>query len=151
MHRAYPKPRADGYRSGLEAKLGQQMDKAGVAFRYEALAIPFVQPAEKRRYTPDFFLPNGIIIEAKGQFTSADRKKLKLVKAQYPDLDLRLVFSRSTSRLSKKSKTTYGKWCRDHGFPYQDKVIPAAWFREPPNGACLAILRDLEGRRSGGK
>ena len=81
-------------------------------------------------FTPDFILPNGIIIEVKGLFNSSDRKKHILVKDQHPDLDIRFVFSNSKSKLYKKSKSTYRDWCIKHGFLYADKDIPQEWIKE---------------------
>jgi len=72
-------------------------------------------------------LPNGIIIEAKGRLTQEDRSKMRKVKEQHPSLDIRFVFTRSTARLSKTSKTTYAEWCDKYGFPYADKVVPLEW------------------------
>lgn len=73
-----------------------------------------------------------LVIETKGRFTATDRKKHLLIKAQHPDLDIRFLFQRSASRLSKKSKTTYADWCRKHGFQFADKVVPDEWLK----GAC---------------
>lgn len=97
---------------------------------YESLVINYEKPARWSRYTPDFPLPNGIIIETKGRFLTADRQKHILIKQQLPDLDIRFVFSNSRARISKQSKTTYADWCVKHGFQYADKVVPTAWLRE---------------------
>lgn len=72
---------------------------------------------------------SGLIVETKGRFTAADRKKHLLIKEQHPDLDIRFLFQRSASRLSKKSKTTYADWCRKHGFQFADKVVPEEWLK----------------------
>ena len=48
-----------GFLSGLEEAISEQMDKAGISYKYEEKALPFVQPAKNRKYTPDFFLYNG--------------------------------------------------------------------------------------------
>lgn len=120
----------EGFRSGLEEALAEQLLKAGVESEYESLVIEYVKPERKSRYTPDFPLPNGIIIESKGRFVTADRQKHLLVQAQHPHLDIRFVFSRSSSRISKTSKTTYAMWCEKHGFKYADRTIPEAWLRE---------------------
>jgi len=79
---------------------------------------------------PDFKLPNGIIVETKGRFVLADRKKHKLIKEQHPELDIRFVFSNSNTKISKKSKTTYGAWCEKLGILYADKTIPEEWLKE---------------------
>jgi hypothetical protein len=64
-------------------------------------------------------------------FTAKDRRKHTLVKKQHPHLDIRFVFTRSNSRLSKQSKTTYAEWCVKQGFLYADKKIPEDWLNEP--------------------
>lgn len=129
-----------GFKSGLEDVLAAQLTAAGLKVAYESLVIPFTQPVKPRKYTPDFPLPNGIIIESKGRFVTADRQKHLLVKAQHPDLEIRFVFSNSNTRISKKSKTTYAAWCESKGFKYADKLIPLAWLREAPNARSLAAI-----------
>ena len=99
-------------------------------FSYETRVIKYVKPERTSRYTPDFNLDNGIIIETKGRFLTADRQKQLLVKQQHPDLDIRFIFSRSAQRISKKSKTTYAMWCEKNGFRYADVTIPHAWIIE---------------------
>ena len=69
-------------------------------------------------------------METKGRFVTADRKKHKLIKEQHPDIDIRFVFSNSKTRISKTSKTKYGKWCELNGFKYADKVVPDEWLKE---------------------
>ena len=64
-----------GYRSGFELKVSEQLNEAKIAFGYEDTVIPYVKPATKHKYTIDFRLPNGILIEAKGRWTLEDRKK----------------------------------------------------------------------------
>lgn len=134
-----------GWRSGLEDVVGEQLKGLGIRYEYETLTIPYAQPMKPRRYTPDFvLLHNGIIVETKGRFVTADRQKHLLVKAQYPDLDLRFVFSRSRDRISKQSETTYGVWCEKKGFLYADLRIPQAWLQEPLNEKSLAVIRRLQ-------
>lgn len=117
----------DGYRSGLEADLAHQLEAAGVPFAYEKKRLKYLREAN---YIPDFELPNGIIIEAKGRLTSEDRSKMRLVKKHHPELDIRFVFTRSSAKLSKTSKTTYAEWCVKYGFQYADKRIPEEWLQE---------------------
>lgn len=118
-----------GFRSGLEIAVAADLAQKNVSFGYETLKIEY-HVDEVKRYVPDFILPNGIIIEAKGRMATSDRKKMKLVKAQHPHLDIRFVFSNSRQRISKQSKTTYADWCRQHGFQFADKSIPLAWIKE---------------------
>ena len=121
-----------GYRSGLEDSIGASLQARGVVAEYETLKLEFTTPAKRHFYHPDWRLPNGIIVESKGRFLTADRQKHLLVKQQHPHLDIRFVFSRAATRLSKLSRTTYAMWCEKHGFRYADRDIPDAWLKEPP-------------------
>jgi hypothetical protein len=119
-----------GFRSGLEESIGRQLKALGIKVDYESLKIPYIKPETKHSYTPDFVLPNGIIIESKGRFVVEDRKKHLLIKKQHPDKDIRFVFSNANSKIRKGSKTTYAMWCDKHGFKYSNKTIPQEWIDE---------------------
>lgn len=121
---------ANGYRSGLEEKVADQLAQAGLPAEYEQHALKYTKPEKQHKYIPDFVLPGNIVIETKGRFLTEDRQKHKLIKAQYPELDIRFVFSNSKQRISKQSKTTYAQWCTDNGFKYADKVVPKEWIDE---------------------
>lgn len=119
----------NGYRSGLEDRISDQLKGLSVSFKYEEFKIKY-EVHEVRTYTPDFELPNGIIIESKGRFVAADRKKHLLVKKQHPELDIRFVFSNSRNKITKGSKTSYADWCNKNGFIYADKLIPEEWVKQ---------------------
>jgi hypothetical protein len=121
---------AYGFRSGLEKKIADNLTSKGVGFSFEKTVIPYTTPATPHKYTPDFVLENGIIVESKGRFLPADRKKHLLVKAQHPEHDIRFVFSNSKTKISKASKTSYGDWCSKYGYLFADKDIPDAWLKE---------------------
>lgn len=129
------------YRSGLERNVAAHLEGLGQEFEYEPFRIPYVQPLTLRHYRPDFVLPNGIIVEAKGRWTTADRQKFIMVTSTYPELDLRFVFSNANARISKQSKTTYAQYCRSHGWQYATGLIPVDWIREKPNKASLELIR----------
>ena len=131
-----------GFRSGLEATIADQLRATGTPVVFEEFHIPW-QLSKSCKYTPDFVLPNGIIIESKGRFVTQDRQKHIYIREQHPHLDIRFVFSRSASRISKASKTTYAKWCSTKGFQYADKTIPVSWLNEPVNETSLGIVREL--------
>ena len=116
-----------GFRSGFEGKISKQLEEAGVKVEYETTKIKYVVPESLHTYTADFQLPNGIIVETKGRFIAADRKKHLLIKAQHPRLDIRFVFQNSKNKISKASKTSYADWCIKNGFIYADKEIPKEW------------------------
>lgn len=119
-----------GFRSGLEEVVADQLTAAGVDYTYEEKVIKYVTPPKDHKYTPDFVLPNGIIVETKGRFLTADRQKHLLVKAQHPELDIRFVFSSSKTKISKGSPTTYAMWCIKNCIPFADKLIPNSWLTE---------------------
>lgn len=121
-----------GFRSGLEEVNADFLKSRGVPVRYEDpdSVIRYQKPARDSKYTPDFVLPNGIIVETKGRFVVADRQKHLLIKTQHPTKDIRFVFSNPNQRISKGSNTTYSMWCDKHGFKYAKKLIPQAWLDE---------------------
>lgn len=119
------------YRSGLEATLAAALVAAGVTVCFEQHRIPYSQPSKARNYTPDFVLPNGIVVESKGLFTQEDRAKMVWVKEQHPELDIRMVFSNANAKLRKGSPTTYAMWADKAGIPHAHKAIPAEWVDEP--------------------
>lgn len=122
--------KALGFRSGLEDVVAAQIKSVEGAAPYESFKIVYTVPARESKYTPDFQLRNGIIIETKGRFVTADRQKHRLIQSQHPTLDIRFVFTRPNDRISKTSKTTYAAWCEQFGFKYAKGLVPAEWFKE---------------------
>ena len=118
----------NGYRSGLEDVISKDLKDRGVDFGYETVKINW-KLVENKTYTPDFILPNGIIVESKGRFVPEDRKKHLKVREQNPKLDIRFVFSNSRNKIRKGSKTTYAMWCEKNNFLYADKRIPDEWIK----------------------
>ena len=116
-----------GFRSGLEVKVAEQLSQSGVSVEYETTKIKYVVPESVHTYTPDFVLPNGIVVETKGRFTLSDRKKHLLIQKQHPDKDIRFVFTNSNNKISKGSKTSYADWCRKNNFIFADKKVPDEW------------------------
>jgi len=118
---------AEGYRSGLEEQVAQELQALGLTVSYETDVISYQQPAKPRKYHPDFKIREGLYVETKGRFVTADRQKHLLIKEQYPNIEIRFVFSNSKTRISKKSTTRYCDWCDRYGFVYADKHIPKEW------------------------
>ncbi len=118
-----------GYRSGLEVKLSDYLKELRIDFGYESIKIEWEDLAY-RTYTPDFILFNGLIIETKGMFTAADRRKHLAIKKQHPSLDIRFVFENSRRKLRKGAKSSYAEWCIRYGFRYYDRIIPEEWLKE---------------------
>lgn len=110
--------------------MSRELDALSVSYQYEPYKIRYTQPAKYRTYTPDFLLPNGIMIETKGRFLTADRQKHLMIKEQHPNLDIRFVFQNPNTPISKGSPTTYAMWCEKNGFLYAAKSIPLEWIKE---------------------
>ena len=78
------------FKSGLEEKVSDLLCELGVDYEYEGLSLPYTI---KHLYTPDFVLPNGIVLETKGYWKPEDRRKIRQVVTENPHIDLRMVFS----------------------------------------------------------
>lgn len=130
------------YRSGLEQVVDDFLLAHSIDGNYEKYCLDYVIPESTHTYTPDFILPNGIIIETKGVWDAEDRKKHLLIKEQHPELDIRFVFNRSKSPIYKGSKTTYASFCEKYGFKYADKKIPEEWLKEKKKSIPRGILRE---------
>ena len=124
----------NGWRSGLEETLAADLRSQHIKYEFEPTTLSYQVPARTARYTPDFWVTTRtgkvIVVESKGRFLTANRQLMLLVKAQHPDLDIRIVFSRSKTTISKTSSTTYAMWCEKHGFKYADKLVPKEWLNE---------------------
>jgi hypothetical protein len=117
------------YRSGLEVEIAAWLKDKQDAVRYEELKVEW-EDLKYRVYTPDFQLDNGIIIESKGIFDSADRRKHVEIHKQHPELDIRFVFSNANAKLYKGAKSRYRDWCDKNGFKWAHRVIPEEWLQE---------------------
>ena len=133
-------------KSDFERDTRADLKKRGVKAFYEPLKVPYTL---ELNYIPDFIigcdkkptcledLPKGaIILELKGYLDADDRRKLLAVKAQHPNLDLRLVFmnnsfvykNRKDKRRDKDSTDIrYKEWAEKHGFMVAIGLVPEAW------------------------
>lgn len=128
------------FRSKFELGLAKQLKEAKVKYDYEKESYEYftkvtnglcddcsgTHVVQRRWYTPDFFLPNGIVLEAKGHFTAPNRVTLKAIREAHPTLDLRLVFQ-ANNRISRSSETRCSDWCDQFGFKWTIKTIPEEW------------------------
>jgi hypothetical protein len=100
----------------------------GLDYDYETQALPYVIHAS---YTPDFILPNGVMVETKGLLTPEDRRKMVAVKAAHPDKDIRLCFMRADAKLSRRpGALAYWQWAERHGFLWCEGHIPTTWYKQ---------------------
>lgn len=113
------------YRSKFEATIAKRFSRDKVKAKYEPFSIQYLL---QLRYHPDWVLPNGVILEAKGELDAITRRKMVAVKEQNPGLDIRFIFMRASNKLRKGSKVSYAKWAEDHGFPWCEGYPPREWF-----------------------
>lgn len=128
------------YRSGYEALIAADLVTRGVTFDYESLSFEYTKPSRTgfcadcdstnictlHTYTPDFFLPGGVIVEAKGRWDGSHRTIVKSVMKSWPDMDLRMLFQRNNP-LTKKKVNTYGSWCDRQGITWAVGMVPQEW------------------------
>ena len=113
------------FRSKLEEQIANLLEGLGVSYEYETEKLSYTI---EHNYTPDFVLPNYTYLEAKGYWPPEDRRKILNVKKSNPEIDLRMVFQAPYNTISKKSKTTYAKWCEKHDIPWTSyHNIPLDW------------------------
>ena len=113
------------FKSKLEESVANLLQGLGVSYQYESAKVPYTI---QHHYYPDFVLPNYVYLETKGHWSAEDRRKIKQVKKDNPDMDLRMVFQAPYNKINKNSKTTYAQWCERHNIPwtsYHD--IPLDW------------------------
>jgi hypothetical protein len=117
-----------GRRSMAEVRFdADNIEGKPIDARYEADTFEF-KVSETRKYTPDWTVhkKNGrlVYLEYKGVLDGKTRKKMKLMKRQHPKLDIRLIFEKAGNKIYRGSKTTYGEWATQHGFKWEDNVMP---------------------------
>ena len=113
------------FRSKLEERVATLLEQLGISYEYETEKLSYTI---EHNYTPDFVLPNYVYLETKGYWDAADRRKVLAVKRDNPEVDLRMVFQSPYNTISKKSKTTYAKWCEKHDIPWTAyHEIPLDW------------------------
>ncbi len=121
------------FRSKFEEQIANYLTKRNIHFEYESCKLSYIVPETKRNYLPDWLIGTNknIVFESKGRLTSADRKKMLLVKENNPEIEIRFIFMNSDVKIRKGSKTSYGDWATKNGFEWCDfrKGIPKQWLK----------------------
>jgi len=118
-------------RSTLEERVQLNLNARGIAYEYEPCKLPYTVT---RNYIPDLKIGD-IYIEVKGYFRQDAQRKMRSMKEQHPELDIRFLFQRgkSTVQGAKKrkdgTKITCAEWAEKHNFIYAEEIIPDEWFR----------------------
>jgi len=137
------RPSKGGMRSKFEKRIAKELDDDGVDYTYETYSFEYDEPLRKNMascldcgsrnlvrtgwYTPDFFLSNGCIIETKGRFTAADRRKMLAIQEEH-GLDIKMLFMRD-NRIHKNSSTFYSDWCATNGYDFAIGTYNKEWIK----------------------
>lgn len=117
-------------KGGFEKQIVEQLNgHQDVKWFYEEMTMDYY---EVKKYIPDFVIEtknSSFVLEAKGWLRPEDRRKMKLVKKQFPDVDIRFLFQNANNKLNKDSQTTYAMWAEKNGFKWAHKTIPDEWLR----------------------
>ena len=128
-------------RSKFEKRTATILFDWNIPYKYEETSYEYDEPLRKNRarcgdcestnlirtgwYTPDFFLDNGVIIECKGRWTAADRRKMLAVEDAH-GLGIKMLFMRD-NKIHRNSSTYYSDYCMDNNIDYAVGVPPRSW------------------------
>lgn len=115
------------FRSKFEEDVHNAAKRSRKSLVHEPFFIPYIL---RGSYLPDWVLPNGIIVEAKGYLDAAACRKMLAVKRCNPELDIRFVFQNANGKRNKRSKLKNWQWAERHGFQWSQGTIPLAWWKE---------------------
>ncbi len=113
----------------FEDKVICDLDERGVPYMYEPDKIAYYV---ERHYIPDLKIGT-MFVELKGYFRQDAQRKMKAVKAQHPELDIRFVFQKADATIqgAKKrkdgTKMTCSEWAERNGFVWAETTIPKEW------------------------
>jgi hypothetical protein len=140
------------YRSGAEVVFSQWLDQRGIEYEYEQHVLKYLSSVTKgicnkcdsrdvgqqRTYTPDFYFPKfDFFIEVKGRLDSATRKKMRDVRRENPDVDVRLLLM-ADNKITPRKPERYSDWCKKFDYQYCIKFPPDAWFEKETLNVHLA-------------
>lgn len=119
-------PKTPVYKSRFEETLAEQLRRLKSGARYEPYKLSYQL---NLKYTPDWVLPNGVILEGKGKLDYETRRKMLAVKLANPGLKICFIFMRAKNKIRKGSDTTYGDWAEQNGFLWSDGEIKKEWLK----------------------
>ena len=119
----------NNFRSKFEEDMYNAARRSRKQLVHEPHFIPYIM---RGNYLPDFLLPNGIFVEAKGYLDAAACKKMIAVKRSNPELDIRFVFQKANGKRNKRAKLQNWQWAEKHGFLWSEGTIPLTWWKEQP-------------------
>lgn len=101
------------YKSKFESAVAKRLSALGFKHEYETEYFNYIL---SKKYNPDFTLTGtSIILEVKGVLDRQAREKMKAVKEQNPEADIRFVFMRPHARCPGM-KMTHAQWAEKYGY-----------------------------------
>jgi hypothetical protein len=142
---ARPKKPTHPFRSLFEERIATELTDAKIKYDYETIQLEYEEPLRKNKarctdcgssalvrigwYTPDFYLPRSKwIIETKGRFTAADRRKMLAVIEQHPKERIAMCFMRD-NKIHPRSKTYYSDWCMENDIEFSIGHLKEEWLK----------------------
>lgn len=106
------------YKSKLETRVAKRLQNMKLDFVYEPEKLPYVL---HKTYTPDFVSPSSrVMLEVKGVLDAQTRSKMRAVKSQHPEADIRFVFAKPHNKCPG-IKLTHAEWAEANGFLWYDE------------------------------
>lgn len=128
--------------SQSEVRFAKGLDDRRIPWEYESDEIKWTQTA--RVYTPDFKITRKdrteFFVEYKGFLWTEDKQKMKAVKEQHPDIDIRFVFAdahkpvHGAKTRKDGTKMSHAEWAEKTGYLWAHATIPASWLKTQPKG-----------------
>ena len=114
----------------FEQKVMSNLTAKGVEFEFEPHSLSY---NVTRDYIPDLLIGD-MYVEIKGYFRQDAQRKMRAVKKQHPEKDIRFLFQRANATIqgAKKrkdgTKMTCADWAERYGFKYAEgEEIPDKW------------------------
>lgn len=158
MAKTYPTSNGDKCRSRYERDIVQHAIDLELPYEYEPITLGYQSSivkgactacgaagravVQRRTYTPDLVLPNGIVVEIKGKFDASKRNLMRQLVRCNPDVDIRFIFMRDNRFGAAKNRKRYSDWARALGVtcvevPVDRKTkqiitdnFPVSWWKE---------------------
>ena len=116
----------------FEQKVMSNLTEQGIKFVFEPHSIPY---SVTRDYIPDL-LVGDVYVEIKGYFRQDAQRKMRAVKKQHPDKDIRFLFQKAEAtiqgakRRKDGTKMTCREWCDRYGFLWAEgEELPDKWIK----------------------
>lgn len=105
------------YKSKLESRVAARLQGMKLPYEYETAYLPYVM---EKTYNPDFYdESSGIYLEVKGVLDQQARSKMKHVREQHPEKDIRIIFAKAHNKCPG-IKMTHAEWADKNGFPWME-------------------------------